>query len=49
MFKEVQYCEKIIKTKFKKPLKMSSEDEQNFNALKSVIFVVRNILMKISV
>ena len=32
MLKEVQYCEKIIKTKFKKPLKMSSEDEQNFNA-----------------
>ena len=34
MLKEVQYCEKIIKTKFKKPLKMSSEDEQNFNAAK---------------
>ena len=34
MLKEVQYCQKIIKTKFKKPLKMSSEDEQNFNAAK---------------
>ena len=34
ILKEVQYCEKIIKTKFKKPLKMSSEDEQNFNAAK---------------
>ena len=34
MLKEVQYCEKIIKTKFKKLLKMSSEDEPNFNAAK---------------
>ena len=34
MLKEVQYCEKIVKTKFKKPLKMSSEDEQNFNTAK---------------
>ena len=33
MLNEVQYCEKIIiKTKFKKLLKMSSEDEQYFNA-----------------
>ena len=32
MLKEVHYCEKLIKTKFKKPLKISSEDEQNFNA-----------------
>ena len=32
MLNAVQYCEKIIKTKFKKPLKMSSEDEQHFNA-----------------
>ena len=34
MLKEVQYCEKIIQNKFKKALKMSSEDEQNFNAAK---------------
>ena len=39
MLNEVQYCEKIIKTKFKKPLKMSSEDlssedEQHYNAAK---------------
>ena len=33
MLNEVQYCEKIIiKTKFKKLLKMSREDEQYFNA-----------------
>ena len=34
MLKEGQYCEKISKTEFNKPLKMSSEDEQNFNAAK---------------
>ena len=32
MLNAVQYCEKLIKTKFNKPLKMSSEDEQHFNA-----------------
>jgi len=32
MPKEVQYCQKIIATKFKKPLQMSEEDEQHFQA-----------------
>ena len=32
MLTEVQYCQKIIATKFKKPLKMSVEDEQHFQA-----------------
>ena len=33
MLNEVQYCEEhIIKTKFKKLLKMSSEEDQYFNA-----------------
>ena len=32
MLKEVQYCQKIIATKFKKPLMMSDEDEQHFQA-----------------
>ena len=30
MLEEVPYCQNIIATKFKKPLKMSNEDEQNF-------------------
>ena len=30
MLKEVQYCQKTIATKFKKPLKMSDKDEQHF-------------------
>ena len=30
MLKEAQYCQKIIATKFKKPLKMSDGDEQHF-------------------
>ena len=30
MLKEAQYCQKIIATKFKKPLKMTDKDEQNF-------------------
>lgn len=33
MVKEVQYCQKTIATKFKKPLKMSDEDEQHFQAV----------------
>ena len=32
--KEVQYCQKISATKFKKPLKMSDEDEQHFQEAK---------------
>ena len=32
MLSEVQYCQKIIATKFKKPLKMSDKDEQYFQA-----------------
>ena len=30
MLKEAQYCQKIIATKFKKLLKMTDKDEQNF-------------------
>lgn len=30
MLKEVQYCQKIITTKFKKPLKTSDKDGQHF-------------------
>ena len=30
MLSEVQYCQKIISTKFKKPLNMSNEEEQMF-------------------
>ena len=30
MPKEAQCCQKIITTKFKKPLKMSDEDEEHF-------------------
>ena len=32
MLNEVQYCQKIIETKFKKQLKMSDNDEKHFNA-----------------
>ena len=32
MLTEVQYCQKIISTKFKKPLQMTDEDEQQFKA-----------------
>ena len=32
MLNEVQYCQKIIETKFKEPLKMSDKDEKHFNA-----------------
>ena len=34
MLNEVQYCQKIIETKFKKQLKMSDNDEKHFNALR---------------
>ena len=30
MLKEAQYCQKIIATKFKKPLTMTDKDEQHF-------------------
>ena len=30
MLLEVQYCQKIISTKFKKPLNMTNEEEQEF-------------------
>ena len=30
MLIEVQYCQKIISTKFKKPLQMTDEDEKEF-------------------
>ena len=49
MLKEVQYCEKIIKTKFKTPLKMSSEDEQNFNAAKECHFFINSRGFPVSV
>ena len=45
MLKEAQYCQKIIATEFKKPLKMTDKDEQR---LMSAIFVNRHILIKIS-
>ena len=32
MLSEVQYCQKIISTKFNKPLQMTDEDEQQFKA-----------------
>lgn len=32
MLSEAQYCQKNIATKFKRPLKMSNEDEQHFQA-----------------
>ena len=32
MLSEVQHCQKIIATKFKKPLQMTDEDEQHFQA-----------------
>ena len=32
MLSEVQYCQKIIRTKFKKPLNMTNEEEQMFKA-----------------
>lgn len=30
MLEEVNYCKKIIKNNFNKPLKMTNEDEENF-------------------
>ena len=34
MLSEVQYCQKIISTKFKTPLQMTDEDEKEFKAAK---------------
>ena len=33
MLKEVEYCKKVIKTKFNKPLVMTDEDEANFEVM----------------
>ena len=30
MLKEVRYCQKVIKEKFNKPLKMTKDDEEKF-------------------
>ena len=47
MFREVQNCQKLIKDNFNKPLKMSEDDEINFEKATHcrliVIFVRKNI------
>ena len=45
MLKEENYCHRIIKKHFKKPLTMTEEDEDNFKNEKfiNVIFVIKNI------
>ena len=48
MLKEAQYCQKIIATKFKKPLTMSEKDEQHFKRAISAIFAASHIPIKIS-
>lgn len=42
MLMKVEYCRKIISTKFKKPLVMREEEERSFRLLRSVIFVDKN-------
>lgn len=48
MLKDAQYCQKIIATKFKKPLTMSDKDEQHFKEAISAIFAASHIPIKIS-
>ena len=36
-----------MKQEFNKPLRMTKDNEESFKKLKNVIFVIKNILMKI--
>ena len=49
MLYEVNYCKKVMTNNFNKPLKMTDEDEQILRKLANVIFVIKNILIKIFV
>ena len=47
MLEEVKYCKNVMKKEFKKPLRMTKDDEKNFKKPKNVIFAIQNILIKI--
>ena len=46
MLDEVRWCGRTIQKNFNMPLKMTNEDEQNLKNLLNVIFVIKNLLMK---
>ena len=47
MLEEVKYCKNIMKKEFNKPLKMTKNDEEEFQKAKECHILIKNILTKI--
>ena len=46
MLEEVKYCKKVIKKYFNKPLRMTEKNEEAFQKLRNVIYVIESTLTK---
>ena len=49
MLEEVEYCKAVMKKRFNKPLVMTEDDEQRFQTMDGLTFVVKSTLTKMCV